>query len=1309
MLEDDLLQKDLDDNLEKERLDTTETADENESNEERRSLYRQESEKNEPSGKIKAKKKGGAKKFGPVGLILAVLLGSLFGFSALMSPALAINHFATALDDKLNLQDIFMSTRSNQLIKSKWLKESPIKVKTSNSFFSLKADRFSSMSPKLIDRMTKTGDIQLDFTSGKQTVTGRKIPDRVIVNNVEYDATKFANTYATDSNFRKTIKQSSKGKFGRMVDSLVTKLKTRIKATAVKLRPKIKTTDGSDTKSSTDVEANMRSEMTDNVSGKQKPADIPDKFPGDTDVKIDTSAVEELNSTKNSNRSNNVSATGAKKAGKFAAKMASKTALFLFDHGKDICNIYNAAVAANTLAKTTNAFQLIRFALTFVSVAHSIKAGTATEEEIAFLGNRLMSMVPSVDGQIRTAMDSTGFLYSAQDKLRNDINPTDDPSAAQFQNASSGWLAELIAQLKSVGSFSNVCSVLSMNLFSNAWVQVGAAVASLAFVFVTGGAGAAGLAAVGSAIGSSIGPFILGLVGSLAVNEISKSISTEYESAVTGIKVSSDTIGEDMGNAITAGLGNYHSKIAMDSGGGLMSKQAAASAFAAQKVMLAQKAADERSERSPFDISSPYTFLGSIIFKSWPYQSKATTTLGKIRAFFGLAKNFSQDLMPTSQAMAHATTLQSFEQCKDPDYKDLGAFDIFCNPIQGIPITALYDNSEATILGLNSPMVLVAENGNSQAPSYAGQYFTPEVVNNVLAKLAESNKEAENSVISGKDGDLQKYYKNCVNRGDRPYGAIFSQPDTGDNDFAKNAFEQLFDNQYGDLLDRGDACLLTNEELMNSKPADINEVTWHDYSNNGKKALLALFFADERAQCILDDDQDCQSFEDMLTMINGGGSGVGGGAGSCLWPIIGESTKSAYDSSNPQGGVTFFGGIDDPVVSNFNGEVTSVDVLTNGPLAGSTQIKMVVPDKGNVEVTYNNVKNAKVKVGEKLYLNQFIGEVGKKPPVGIPPDPATEPQIIVAEEGFTNIVAFVKLNEQNKYSVSLSKAGKEIVLHEDLTNLGGSTQIAYNKILNKIPSQNQDNIKRHGITTEAFDLAKGDTIGHKKSNAVTTGAITMIVRKKAGGDPEDPTKYLCKEWNSSSRSVPNPNDYTMFDDAGKINRLLSAIHHNGKIYQGANELYDAKCLQVAKYYGGVLIGCLSSDGLSWSGVDGKQGSYFNYYDSYCTETATEANDAEMKKDVLQKMWDEIHNHRPVIAMVRSGDNRHFVTVIGYKKGSNKASITEEDFIAIEPYTGRLIKMGNERPGDRKLWKESCNNRTAYRADIIKTGLSCSVN
>ncbi len=136
--------------------------------------------------------------------------------------------------------------------------------------------------------------------------------------------------------------------------------------------------------------------------------------------------------------------------------------------------------------------------------------------------------------------------------------------------------------------------------------------------------------------------------------------------------------GEDLGNALASGANKYLSSNHQIGGGSPATKNRVIAFHRQQEVVLAEEAEYQRSIRSPFDITSQYTFLGSIVYNLIPVAntSGVGTTLKNISSIMTDSIN---NLLPSASAIAETKLISSFGEC--PTLESIGIVgDAYCNP-----------------------------------------------------------------------------------------------------------------------------------------------------------------------------------------------------------------------------------------------------------------------------------------------------------------------------------------------------------------------------------------------------------------------------------------------------------------------------------------------------------------------------------------------------------------------------------------------------------------------------------------------------
>ena len=120
--------------------------------------------------------------------------------------------------------------------------------------------------------------------------------------------------------------------------------------------------------------------------------------------------------------------------------------------------------------------------------------------------------------------------------------------------------------------------------------------------------------------------------------------------------------GEDVGNCVALGSHYYLSKNHQAGGGSPGDEAKVREFFAQQRVVIAKQAELERSRLSPFDASSQYTFLGSIVHQILPYA--ATLTNSSLFTSIGsIVGNSINALLPTASAISEDTLSSNIGNC----------------------------------------------------------------------------------------------------------------------------------------------------------------------------------------------------------------------------------------------------------------------------------------------------------------------------------------------------------------------------------------------------------------------------------------------------------------------------------------------------------------------------------------------------------------------------------------------------------------------------------------------------------------------
>lgn len=664
---------------------------------------------------------------------LALVL-SLLGFggvaTTIFSPALAITHLKETMAKDLNDQIGPMTARSNLVLRTK------IKNHLANGPSicgeKLKVNcRFKKMSPRHIKRLEKNG-----FTlmcNGSPCGNDSRVRPSAIKHNSTgksyTNAKEMMKAVKTDVRLASDLRRAYNTKVVSVMDNIGHKALRRLGIGLDNVKAKGK-----------EKSKETKKELT--KVAKEGNASSPDKIKvAGGDDKLDDKQKEKA---KEINKDIEKDVEAAKKAGtKTASRIGKSVArgVSLIGWADTACSVVRTALAVSQGMKLIGKIQMARYALQFMVVGDKIKAGKATPEDVAPIGDILTSTVtqkkvemPKQGSDItalgkggstemvdnpqygKNAFDSTGFKLAGQKGEGNSPKVSDFDKPYSLGNGFS-VTAFLGGHTGLIQGFLNTCKVVQNWFVRGAAMVAGIVVGIASFGWST----AAGIALSASA-GFALAYFQDQLISILAGN-----IITEDMSSV------------DTGNAIFAGTASYFGEAAQNRGlKPLKTKDEIKEQLAFNREINNQHIAidtyEARSE--PFNIYNQYSFAGAFTRKiadiTLPAGVSPLTKMAKLAA------------LPVSSlsSIAHAEDdhfdEERFQQCDDIVYniKQIEA-DAFCNLRYGLPKEDMNIDPQA----VEDYMV-------------RNQFVDPEADD-------ENDKEAK--------GDFKKFIESCINR-EEPLG-----------------------------------------------------------------------------------------------------------------------------------------------------------------------------------------------------------------------------------------------------------------------------------------------------------------------------------------------------------------------------------------------------------------------------------------------------------------------------------------------------------------------------------------------------------
>lgn len=408
--------------------------------------------------------------------------------------------------------------------------------------------------------------------------------------------------------------------------------------------------------------------------------------------------------------------------------------LILIDDPHDSCTLYQTARHTQDYQKTAQAAQLRKLSALIITEADKIRAGEADNEVVNYLNDRLTQSTSYTDQYGNQIYNRSAMESYAQNYLSGNISGAPDSSAQKYSIGANQPIALTIEELQKSGQ-SDDCKKKS------AWQN-----------FFT-----------------SIFNFFMGRRPSedttkYLTNEVKVNTTATNLSSMTGLATAPDLSGEDLANGFASGAAELFGKSAQRGGLMPLTKNQAVAYLSEQQALVAKRAEIDRLRLSPFDTSSPYTFLGSIANRFQLINQKTSIPM-KISALISTS-NSVFNLGKTVSASDDQIRI-SLNQCFDDTYRKAHpeiALGPYCNTIYGTPVEVLHENPETIINKL-------VASGN-------------------LEIVKDSCDERGNFCQLQTSGELKEYEESCVNR-QIPLGDD-NDGDLGEKCFATTEIKKLF-------------------------------------------------------------------------------------------------------------------------------------------------------------------------------------------------------------------------------------------------------------------------------------------------------------------------------------------------------------------------------------------------------------------------------------------------------------------------------------------------------------------------------------
>lgn len=593
------------------------------------------------SGKFKK-----LKKIAPITIIAGAIFGG--GFFFYSAQTVLGPHLSALITRNTDVQFTSYSMRNPRLFK--YLMDGDGQIKISNF-----TKKYRTFSPYLKKRLSNNGievgyiDSDGAFKTDQTLSTSKtvlKYGDEII------DANSFTNKFASDANFRDAYYNAKRGRIAGFFDKSAMKY-YESRGHTRDIFDQYKSTGDEDL----DTE-NFEKTVSNRVTGSNTSVNT-----------IRTGEDEETGEeTKDKNGSDitnkNVDGdTAESKARSFVNSLAGKVSSV----GVPVCS---ALRIANIAAVTVSAYQIMQASAYFLSLMEPISKTMAGEGDASainstlnFLTNQTTTQVNYVneDGQSVTEDVTGSALESAGAKLMLGQTRSSEKEIAPYSIDNITRAASTIAL--STGVTTSVCS----------GVSAASAIVSLATNAVPGGTLAT--IAVG-AIMQTVG----GIVMSVAVSAVISAI-IPYVAKMFATNIFDTYTGVEAGNLFFQGAAISNGEVAQTSSAYMPASEERVKEQNRNLVVAnADEAELDRLNRSPFDTSSPNTFLGSILskFAVAAHTSNISTGFTNIA---NVVRNSFLSITPAASAADQELMYNSvYQTCANSDQ-------IVCD-MSGIPIRA---------------------------------------------------------------------------------------------------------------------------------------------------------------------------------------------------------------------------------------------------------------------------------------------------------------------------------------------------------------------------------------------------------------------------------------------------------------------------------------------------------------------------------------------------------------------------------------------------------------------------------------------
>ncbi len=427
------------------------------------------------------------------------------------------------------------------------------------------------------------------------------------------------------------------------------------------------------------------------------------------------------------------------------------------------CTIMNTMGAISLLVTASEALQIINLTTAYFETIDKVKAGYGDDAPIHVLTNALNTNTVNTNATLvfkekaGTAGDDTGletdYIKTNKTAMQASgitalygggaINPN-DPSVLSFNptamiNKVVGGIGVSMDAFKGCALTKIVSNAITTTTDA---LSIAACLAGVLGATVTFGATI--VAGCGELAFKTLKGIGWGIIIGVTVATVISTITPVVANMLSRDLIS-ELGGEDLGNALASGANMYLGNTHRWNGGSLSNYKQYKDFAIAQNQVIAENAKYERQTKSPFDPTSKYTFMGTLLTQMMSFLS-VHSLMSTISATSSVVSSSIVAMSPTAAAYDISKDLPNLEDYEKtcPYLASIGAVgDAYCNPYAITDMSTMdYDPGEDVIAKL-------ASEGN----------FLDETKD-----FTNSNGEVVSNVIINGNSDLAKYILFCDNR-----------------------------------------------------------------------------------------------------------------------------------------------------------------------------------------------------------------------------------------------------------------------------------------------------------------------------------------------------------------------------------------------------------------------------------------------------------------------------------------------------------------------------------------------------------------